>query len=150
MQGPSPATTVQWFTGFTKKNAVEKLKALKALLTPLITDMPLVEGLPEEEDGPEASLAAKALKTTFDEVQTGAEDVTFPLAQPRPSSPMPPAKASAAPKFSFTKAVTKPAAKPKVSSSDDDSSSDVSSVDVGSDEETKALAKKGRRRRREP
>ena len=95
MIGPTPATTVGWFTPYSKKSPVEKLKALKAMITPLITDMPEVEGMAEEEESVEAALAAKALKASFDEVKTtpGTEDeLPFAPGQPRPSTPVAPVK----------------------------------------------------------
>jgi hypothetical protein len=79
-------------------------------------------------------VAAKALKSSFDEVLAGAEDPPFPQAQARrPSTPV----------ASAIKPVAKPPKPPtkKASSSDDDSSSSVSSVDIGSDEEAKATLK---------
>ena len=141
MVGPTPATTVQWFTPYSKKSPVEKLKALKALITPLITEMPVVEGIAEQEESPEATLAAKALKDSFDEVKTtpGAEDeVPFAQAQPRPSTPVAPVKPKLVVVAKPAKAAATKPRKPRspkheVSSSDDDSSS--SDTDSSDDED---------------
>jgi hypothetical protein len=157
MVGPTPATTVGWFTAYNKKSPVEKLKALEALITPLITEMPEVEGVAEEEESPEALLAAKTLKASFDEVKTtpGAEDEPpFAQAQARPSTPVAPAKPKL---FVVAKPAKAPVAKvrkprsPKhlaSSSSDDDSSSSDtdSSIDIGTDEEAKKHKKKEKKK----
>ena len=61
-----------WWASYTKTNINDKLKALKALLMPMITEMP---SLNEEDESVTASRAAMTgLQTSLADVRTEAEE----------------------------------------------------------------------------
>ena len=114
----------------------------------------------EEEESVEATLAAKALKDAFDEVKTtpGTEDdLPFAAAQPRPSTPVAPAKSklvvvakpAKAPAAAKPRKPRSPKHEVSSSSDDDSSSSDTdSSIDIGTDEEAKKQKKKEKKEKK--
>ena len=91
-QGVAPVpsgVTHTWWAAYTKKGTSDKLKAVKALLGPLIVEMP---SLNEEDESVAASRAAMTgLQTSLGETPTGADEeeeeppATFQMAQTRPT-----------------------------------------------------------------